>query len=183
MCMGLYITGRLFISCSSWDHKRLRPLCCTSKTTKPFHDSSSIKVYSSFYFLLIFVSFFTSLVLHVWFNHDFWSHVWCHLQWKSLRSHRSKRGNFKLTIYILCVLIYLVKNFLPILIFSLFFKKKQTMWFAQIFCIAGWLAIAFAKDTIWLDAGRFSTGFAVGLFSYVVIIFLLISLLIFFLLV
>ncbi|KAF3572681.1 hypothetical protein F2Q69_00060512 [Brassica cretica] len=43
----------------------------------------------------------------------------------------------------------------------------QTMWFAQIFCIAGWLAIAFAKDTIWLDAGRFSTGFAVGLFSYV----------------
>ncbi|KAH0863619.1 hypothetical protein HID58_080830 [Brassica napus] len=45
--------------------------------------------------------------------------------------------------------------------------RKGTMWFAQIFCIAGWLAIAFAKDTIWLDAGRFSTGFAVGLFSYV----------------
>ncbi|KAL0694616.1 hypothetical protein Bca4012_061796 [Brassica carinata] len=41
------------------------------------------------------------------------------------------------------------------------------MWFAQVFCIAGWLAIAFAQDTIWLDAGRFSTGFAVGLFSYV----------------
>ncbi|KAJ4895503.1 Sugar transporter ERD6-like 3 [Raphanus sativus] len=45
--------------------------------------------------------------------------------------------------------------------------RKGTMWFAQLFCIAGWLAIAFAKDTIWLDAGRFSTGFAVGLFSYV----------------
>ncbi|CAH8383879.1 unnamed protein product [Eruca vesicaria subsp. sativa] len=45
--------------------------------------------------------------------------------------------------------------------------RKGTMWFAQVFCIAGWLAIAFSQDTIWLDAGRFSTGFAVGLFSYV----------------
>ncbi|KAJ4915064.1 Sugar transporter ERD6-like 3 [Raphanus sativus] len=45
--------------------------------------------------------------------------------------------------------------------------RKGTMWFAQVFCIAGWLAIAFAQDTMWLDAGRFSTGFAVGLFSYV----------------
>ncbi|KAJ4879028.1 Sugar transporter ERD6-like 3 [Raphanus sativus] len=45
--------------------------------------------------------------------------------------------------------------------------RKGTMWFAQIFCIAGWLAISVAKDTVWLDAGRFSTGFAVGLFSYV----------------
>ncbi|KAL0732523.1 hypothetical protein Bca4012_008732 [Brassica carinata] len=46
------------------------------------------------------------------------------------------------------------------------------MWFAQVFCIAGWLAIAFAKDTIWLDAGRFSTGFAVGLFSYVIPVYI-----------
>ncbi|KAH0876956.1 hypothetical protein HID58_064350, partial [Brassica napus] len=45
--------------------------------------------------------------------------------------------------------------------------RKGTMWFGQVFCIAGWLAIAFAQNTIWLDAGRFSTGFAVGLFSYV----------------
>ncbi|KAG2256634.1 hypothetical protein Bca52824_075928 [Brassica carinata] len=50
--------------------------------------------------------------------------------------------------------------------------RKGTMWFAQIFCIAGWLAIAFAKDTIWLDAGRFSTGFAVGLFSYVIPVYI-----------
>ncbi|KAF2544951.1 hypothetical protein F2Q70_00019623 [Brassica cretica] len=45
--------------------------------------------------------------------------------------------------------------------------RKGTMWFGQVFCIAGWLTIAFAQNTIWLDAGRFSTGFAVGLFSYV----------------
>ncbi|CAN8311703.1 unnamed protein product [Cochlearia groenlandica] len=50
--------------------------------------------------------------------------------------------------------------------------RKGTMWFAQIFCIGGWLAIAFAKDTIWLNAGRLSTGFAVGLFSYVIPVYI-----------
>uniref|UniRef100_A0A1J3JMJ1 Sugar transporter ERD6-like 3 n=2 Tax=Noccaea caerulescens TaxID=107243 RepID=A0A1J3JMJ1_NOCCA len=50
--------------------------------------------------------------------------------------------------------------------------RKGTMWFAQIFCIAGWLAIAFAQDATWLDAGRFSTGFAVGLFSYVIPVYI-----------
>ncbi|CAH8354276.1 unnamed protein product [Eruca vesicaria subsp. sativa] len=50
--------------------------------------------------------------------------------------------------------------------------RKGTMWFAQVFCIGGWLAIAFAQDTIWLDAGRFSTGFAVGLFSYVIPVYI-----------
>ncbi|KAL1192950.1 Sugar transporter ESL1 [Cardamine amara subsp. amara] len=50
--------------------------------------------------------------------------------------------------------------------------RKGTMWFAQIFCIFGWLAIAFAKDSMWLDAGRLSTGFAVGLFSYVIPVYI-----------
>lgn len=50
---------------------------------------------------------------------------------------------------------------------------EQTMWFAQVFCIFGWLAVAFAKDSMWLDIGRLSTGFAVGLLSYVVINLLL----------
>ncbi|CAN7019639.1 unnamed protein product [Brassica rapa subsp. trilocularis] len=50
--------------------------------------------------------------------------------------------------------------------------RKGTMWFGQVFCIAGWLAIAFAQNTIWLDAGRFSTGFAVGLFSYVIPVYI-----------
>jgi len=53
------------------------------------------------------------------------------------------------------------------------FSLKQTMWFAQIFCIFGWVAVALAKDSMWLDIGRLSTGFAVGLLSYVVIILLL----------
>jgi MFS family permease len=51
--------------------------------------------------------------------------------------------------------------------------RKGTMWFAQIFCIFGWVAVALAKDSMWLDIGRLSTGFAVGLLSYVVIILLL----------
>jgi len=55
------------------------------------------------------------------------------------------------------------------------FSVKQTMWFAQIFCIFGWVAVAFAKDSMWLDIGRLSTGFAVGLLSYVVINLLLSS--------
>ena len=42
------------------------------------------------------------------------------------------------------------------------------MWFADIFCIMGWLLIAFAKDYWWLDFGRLAIGFAVGLISYVV---------------
>ena len=42
------------------------------------------------------------------------------------------------------------------------------MWFADIFCIMGWLLIAFAKDYWWLDFGRLATGFGVGLISYVV---------------
>ncbi|XP_019080552.1 sugar transporter ESL1 isoform X2 [Vitis vinifera] len=46
--------------------------------------------------------------------------------------------------------------------------RRGTMWFADIFCIMGWLLIAFAKDYWWLDFGRLATGFGVGLISYVV---------------
>ncbi|XP_010550039.1 PREDICTED: sugar transporter ERD6-like 3 [Tarenaya hassleriana] len=46
--------------------------------------------------------------------------------------------------------------------------RRGTMWFAQIFCISGWLAIAFAKNSLWLDVGRLSLGYGVGLFSYVI---------------
>ncbi|KAL6324316.1 hypothetical protein AAG906_012562 [Vitis piasezkii] len=45
--------------------------------------------------------------------------------------------------------------------------RRGTMWFADIFCIMGWLFIAFAKDYWWLDFGRLATGFGVGLISYV----------------
>ncbi|XP_010528847.1 PREDICTED: sugar transporter ERD6-like 3 isoform X1 [Tarenaya hassleriana] len=50
--------------------------------------------------------------------------------------------------------------------------QRGTMWFAQIFCISGWLAIAFARDSLWLDAGRLSIGVGVGLFSYVIPVYI-----------
>jgi SP family facilitated glucose transporter-like MFS transporter 8 len=50
--------------------------------------------------------------------------------------------------------------------------RKGTMWFAQIFCIFGWVAVALAKDSMWLDIGRLSTGFAVGLLSYVIPVYI-----------
>ncbi|CAN8305818.1 unnamed protein product [Cochlearia groenlandica] len=50
--------------------------------------------------------------------------------------------------------------------------RKGTMWFGQVFCIFGWIVIAFAKNSMWLDAGRLSTGFAVGLFSYVIPVYI-----------
>lgn len=50
--------------------------------------------------------------------------------------------------------------------------RRQTMWFTEIFCIFGWLAIAFAKDAWWLDLGRLSLGIGVGLFSYVIPVYI-----------
>ncbi|XP_010546664.1 PREDICTED: sugar transporter ERD6-like 18 isoform X2 [Tarenaya hassleriana] len=42
------------------------------------------------------------------------------------------------------------------------------MWVSDLLCIVGWFSIAFAKDVIWLDFGRISSGIGVGLISYVV---------------
>lgn len=39
-------------------------------------------------------------------------------------------------------------------------------------CIVGWLAIFFAQGAVSLDFGRFCTGFGVGVFSYVVPVFI-----------
>ncbi|KAL6324303.1 hypothetical protein AAG906_012549 [Vitis piasezkii] len=50
--------------------------------------------------------------------------------------------------------------------------RRGTMWFADIFCIMGWLLIAFAKDYWWLDLGRLSMGFGVGLISYVAAVYI-----------
>ncbi|RVX18727.1 Sugar transporter ERD6-like 18 [Vitis vinifera] len=50
--------------------------------------------------------------------------------------------------------------------------RRGTMWFADIFCIMGWLLIAFAKDYWWLDFGRLATGFGVGLISYVAAVYI-----------
>ncbi|WZZ01348.1 hypothetical protein YC2023_073676 [Brassica napus] len=50
--------------------------------------------------------------------------------------------------------------------------RRGTMWVSNIFCITGWLSIAFAKDVLWLDFGRISSGIGIGLISYVVPVYI-----------
>ncbi|XP_050274526.1 sugar transporter ERD6-like 5 isoform X10 [Quercus robur] len=50
--------------------------------------------------------------------------------------------------------------------------RRGTMGFSEIFCLAGWLAIAFSKGAWWLDLGRLLVGCGMGLFSYVVPIYI-----------
>ncbi|KAL4376670.1 hypothetical protein GQ457_02G035580 [Hibiscus cannabinus] len=50
--------------------------------------------------------------------------------------------------------------------------RKCTMGFAEIFCIAGWLAILFSKAAFWLDFGRLLVGYGMGLLSYVVPVYI-----------
>ncbi|KAL0738718.1 hypothetical protein Bca4012_014928 [Brassica carinata] len=47
--------------------------------------------------------------------------------------------------------------------------RRGTMWVSNILCITGWLSIAFAKDVLWLDFGRISSGIGIGLTSYVLL--------------
>ncbi|KAL1214888.1 Sugar transporter ERD6-like 17 [Cardamine amara subsp. amara] len=50
--------------------------------------------------------------------------------------------------------------------------RKGTMWVSDILCITGWLSIAFAKDVMWLNIGRISSGIGFGLISYVVPVYI-----------
>ncbi|KAG2244041.1 hypothetical protein Bca52824_094110 [Brassica carinata] len=50
--------------------------------------------------------------------------------------------------------------------------RRGTMWVSNILCITGWLSIAFAKDVLWLDFGRISSGIGIGLTSYVVPVYI-----------
>ncbi|KAK8633729.1 hypothetical protein V6N13_014567 [Hibiscus sabdariffa] len=50
--------------------------------------------------------------------------------------------------------------------------RKRTMWFSEVFFIAGWLAIVFSKDALWLDIGRVSIGIGVGMICYVVPVYI-----------
>ncbi|KAH7572005.1 hypothetical protein JRO89_XS04G0184000 [Xanthoceras sorbifolium] len=52
------------------------------------------------------------------------------------------------------------------------FGRKRAMWFSDMFCTIGWFAIAFAEDSLWLDLGRTSIGFGVGIISYVVPVYI-----------
>ncbi|KAF3457286.1 hypothetical protein FNV43_RR01943 [Rhamnella rubrinervis] len=53
-----------------------------------------------------------------------------------------------------------------------FIGRKGAMRMSAGFCITGWLAVFFSKGAISLDMGRFFTGFGIGVFSYVVPIFI-----------
>ncbi|KGN47881.1 sugar transporter ERD6-like 7 [Cucumis sativus] len=50
--------------------------------------------------------------------------------------------------------------------------RKGAMRVATGACVAGWLAIYFAQGVVALDIGRFATGYGMGVFSYVVPIFI-----------
>ncbi|KAH7856863.1 hypothetical protein Vadar_006354 [Vaccinium darrowii] len=49
--------------------------------------------------------------------------------------------------------------------------RKGAMRFSAVCCIAGWLAVYFAMGTLLLDVGRFLTGYGIGIFSFVVPVF------------
>ncbi|KAL2510611.1 Sugar transporter ERD6-like 7 [Abeliophyllum distichum] len=48
--------------------------------------------------------------------------------------------------------------------------RKGAMTVSSGFCVAGWLAIYFAKGALLLDIGRLATGYGMGVFSYVLMI-------------
>ncbi|CAF2260544.1 BnaA08g26700D [Brassica napus] len=50
--------------------------------------------------------------------------------------------------------------------------RKRTMLFCEAFCLTGWLAVALAEDALWLDCGRLLLGIGVGLFSYVIPVYI-----------
>ncbi|KAJ6434366.1 hypothetical protein OIU84_017966 [Salix udensis] len=50
--------------------------------------------------------------------------------------------------------------------------RRGTMWICQVVCMAGWLAIAFAKNAWCVDIGRFVVGVAVGILTYVVPVYI-----------
>ncbi|XP_074316535.1 sugar transporter ERD6-like 16 [Silene latifolia] len=53
-----------------------------------------------------------------------------------------------------------------------FLGRKLAMRISACFCITGWLAVYFAKDSLFLDIGRLSSGYGIGVLSYVVPIFI-----------
>ncbi|XP_044500947.1 sugar transporter ERD6-like 7 [Mangifera indica] len=53
-----------------------------------------------------------------------------------------------------------------------FIGRKGAMRVSSCFCVAGWLAIYFAEGAISLDIGRLATGYGMGVFSYVVPVFI-----------
>nr|XP_011466331.1 PREDICTED: sugar transporter ERD6-like 3 [Fragaria vesca subsp. vesca] len=50
--------------------------------------------------------------------------------------------------------------------------RRGTMWLSEAFNAAGWLTISFAQNAWWLDLGRLSVGFGVGIICYVVPVYI-----------
>ncbi|KAJ1695598.1 hypothetical protein LUZ63_012296 [Rhynchospora breviuscula] len=50
--------------------------------------------------------------------------------------------------------------------------RRFAMSIADVFCIVGWLSIVFSKNYWYLDMGRFLVGCGIGLFSYVVPVYI-----------
>ncbi|KAL0389554.1 UNVERIFIED_CONTAM: Sugar transporter ERD6-like 7 [Sesamum calycinum] len=50
--------------------------------------------------------------------------------------------------------------------------RKGAMIVSSAFCTAGWLSISFAQGALLLDIGRLATGYGMGVFSYVVPVFI-----------
>ncbi|KAM0947735.1 putative major facilitator, sugar transporter, major facilitator superfamily [Dioscorea sansibarensis] len=50
--------------------------------------------------------------------------------------------------------------------------RKLAMATSDFFCTVGWLAIFFAKGVWWLDLGRLSVGYGIGLLSYIVPVYI-----------
>ncbi|KAM0877174.1 hypothetical protein ACQ4PT_035677 [Festuca glaucescens] len=50
--------------------------------------------------------------------------------------------------------------------------RKRAMAISDVFCIVGYLFIVFSKNFLWLYLGRLSIGCGIGLFSYVVPVYI-----------
>ncbi|KAL5701519.1 hypothetical protein ACHQM5_026845 [Ranunculus cassubicifolius] len=53
-----------------------------------------------------------------------------------------------------------------------FLGRKGAMRLSAAFCITGWLAIYVTKGSLLLDTGRFLTGYGIGIFSYVIPVYI-----------
>ncbi|XP_057438834.1 sugar transporter ERD6-like 7 [Lotus japonicus] len=53
-----------------------------------------------------------------------------------------------------------------------FIGRKGAMRVSSAFCVAGWLVIYFSQGPVLLDIGRVATGYGMGVFSYVVPVFI-----------
>nr|DAD33493.1 TPA_asm: hypothetical protein HUJ06_012344 [Nelumbo nucifera] len=53
-----------------------------------------------------------------------------------------------------------------------FIGRKEAMRMSATFCITGWLAVYFSKGALPLDTGRVFTGYGIGVFSYVVPVYI-----------